>query len=275
MELQRTLRRGALAVTAALVAGACGEATGPAGTTALSLNFRVAGTSAVPAPQFASLAQRVAGPPLEIPGSNGSLRIDEILVIINEVELKPADGSCDSVVTSDPSDDCPEFEAPPRFLDLPLDGQPIDAVTVQVPAGAYKELDFEIEDLEDDETDPLEAAAIDLVRAEVLAAVPDWPDKASALITGAFTPTGGSPVDFRVFIDAEIEIEMELVPQLVVAEDGTSSRSVTVDVSPEIWFKQPSGDVLDLSAYDYDTTQQLLEFEVEFEDGFTEIEIDD
>lgn len=263
-----------LAAAASLVA--CSDSTGPAGSQALSLSFQVSGAAPASTGPAASPA-RAAGPPMIISGTNGSIRLDEILMIINEVELKPADGSCDAVDDSSGpgGDDCPEFEAPPRFLDLPLDGQPIDAVTVQVPAGTYKELDFEIEDLEDDETDPREAAAIATVRAQVLAAVPDWPDEASVLVTGAFTPTGGSATAFRVFLKAEIEIEFELQPRLIVDPDGASSREVTVDVAPDIWFSLANGEVLDLSAHDYDDTHELLEFDVELEDGFTRIEIGD
>jgi hypothetical protein len=206
-------------------------------------------------------------------GTNGTLTLDEIRIIINEVELKRADPSCDSVGVS--GSDCGEFEAGPRFLDLPLDGQPIEAVTALIPPGNYKELDFEIEDLEDDEGDPTEAALIAAVRAEVLAEIPDWPRKASALVTGSFAPAAGGSIDFRVFLEAEIEIEFELIPNLVIDDARTASRDVTVDVSPQIWFTNPDGTVLELQDYDFDVTGQLLEFEVEMEDGFTEIEFDD
>ena len=113
---------------------------------------------------------------MTIDGTNGSLTIDEIRVIINEVELKPEDDNCEDDALDD---SCGEFEAPPRFLDLPLDGEPIAAVTALIPPGTYEELDFEIEDLEDDEVDPAQAAAIDAVRTQILAEIPDWPRKAS------------------------------------------------------------------------------------------------
>jgi hypothetical protein len=94
------------------------------------------------------------------------------------------------------------------------------------------------------------------------------------LVTGSFTPTSGSPEDFRVFIEAEIEVEMDLIPNLVLG-DGTSSRDVTVDIEPAIWFGRPDGSVLDLRQYDYDSTGDLLELDVELEDGFTRVEIDE
>ena len=252
---------------------ACGDSTGVEGPQNVTVNFRVTDGSA-PMATGPAVGPALVGGPLEIAGSNGTVSLDEIHIIINEVELKPADGSCDAVEISSSSDDCPEFEAPPRFLDLPLDGTPVDAVTAAIPTGTYKELDFEIEDLEDDEDEPGMAAQIEMVRSQILTQFSNWPRKASALIVGSFQPVGGTAEAFEVYIDAEIEIEFELVPNLVIADDGAASRSLTVDVRPEIWFLNPDGSVLDLRAWDYDSTQRLLEIEVEMEESFTEIEID-
>jgi len=266
MKIQRVRQSRVWLGIALLGAAACGDSTGVDGPQNVSLNFRVIDGAG----PMAAAPARVA----PIVRDNGTLTLDEIYVIINEVELKPADGSCDLVEISSSSDDCPEFEAPPRFLDLPLDGTPVDAVTALIPTGTYKELDFEIEDLEDDEEEPGMAAAIEDVRDEILLQFPNWPRKASALIVGSFTPAGGVAEDFRVYIDAEIEIEFELVPNLTVAEDGTSDRSLTVDIRPDIWFLNGDGTVRDLRDWDYGATQRLLELEVEMEEGFTDIEID-
>jgi len=274
MKTKATFRRlvgTALALTAA---AACSDTTGVPMPTPVSLRFQVTtpGATAVsPGGILAVGPQRVAGPPMVIDGLNGSLTIDEIRIIINQAELKPADGSCDLAEAS--GEDCPDFEAPPRFLDLPLDGEPIDAFTALIPAGTYKALDFEIEDLEDDETDPTVAAAIDVLRADILSEFPDWPDQASVLVSGSFTPTGSDPVDFRTYLKAEIEVEMALVPNLVIDESGRASRNLTVDVSPHMWFLLDDGSVLPLSDYDYGATQEMLEFDVEMEDGFTQIEV--
>jgi hypothetical protein len=250
----------------------CGDGTGVGGPTNLSVGFQISSG----APAIAGPAA-VAGPPLTLVGTNGTLTIDEIRLIVSEVELKKDDrDACadDDHGNDDVGDSCEKFDAGPRFLDMPLDGQPIAVTTDLVPAGVYDELEFEIEDLEDDEDDAAEAALIAAVRAEVLAAVPDWPEEASALIVGSFTPTGGTSVDFRVFLEAEIEVEMDLVPNLVI-DGGSASRDVTVDIEPQIWFAQPGGALLDLSQYDYDATGQTLEFEVELEHGFTRIEVED
>ena len=114
----------------AAVAGmvACGDSTGVEGPQSVALNFRVAEAPAAP-------GQAPAGPAMvSIDGANGELTLERVLLIVNEVELKLADGSCDALTATDPTDDCPEFEAPPRFLDLPLDGEAIDAVTARLGA---------------------------------------------------------------------------------------------------------------------------------------------
>ncbi len=269
---QRIRIIGAFLGAAGLVASsACSDSVGVGGVgQQVSLNFRVAGNG--PAASSVAGPALVAGPPMMLNGTNGTLTLDEIRIIINEVELHREGPACDSIEAG--GGDCGEFEAPPRFLDLPLDGDPIEAVTALIPGGTYDRLDFEIEDLEDDETDPTEAALIAAVRSEILSEISDWPRKASAMVAGSFAPTAGGSIDFRVFLDAEIEIELDLIPNLVV-DDGGASRDLTVDVAPEIWFSNPDGSVVALHLYDYDLTGELLEFEVEMEDGFTEVEYDD
>jgi hypothetical protein len=275
MTLARTLPVAALAVCSL---AACSDGTGVGSPHNVALNFQVAssGPASAEGPAAVSGVAAVAGPPLVLIGTNGTLTIEEIRLIVAEVELdREDDDGCggDDHGNDDIGDSCEKFSAGPRFLDLPLDGQPIEVMTDIVPAGVYDELEFEIEDLEDDEDDAVEAALIAAIRAEVLAAVPDWPEEASALIRGSFTPTGGAAVDFRVFIEAEIEVEMELIPALVI-EGRAASRDVTVDIHPEFWFAQSSGALLNLSLFDFDDTGLVLELDVEFEDGFTEIEID-
>lgn len=266
---------------------ACGNSTGVGGLgEEVTLSFQVNGGSGPAASTALVGPAAVAGPPMVITGSNGTLTLTELRLVINEVELGLTDDSCGTsgISGDDSADDdsedrsgveCGEFEVGPRFLDLPLDGEPVEAVTATIPAGVYSELEFKIEDLEDDESDATEAAAIASVRAEILAAFPDWPRKASALVVGSFQPTDGDPIDFRVFVEAEVEIEMDLVPNLVVDDAGISSRDLTVDVSPSAWFTNPDGTVVELQLFDYDATGELLEFEVEMENGFTEIEFDD
>ena len=266
----RTARIHLLSATLLAAAAACSDGTGVDGPQSVSLNFQVAPAAALASAPGAG----GSGGPLLVQGTNGTLSIDEVRVVVNQVELEPADGSCDLVDNSS-SDDCPEFEAPPAFVDLPLDGTPVEAVEASIPAGTYKSLDFEIEDLEDDEDDPTEAAAIVAVRTQIHTLFPEWPEEAAAVVSGTFTPTGGAAVAFTVYLKAEIEVELDLVPNLTIADDGTASRSLTVDVRPDLWFRNGDGTVMDLSEWDWDTAQQTLEFELEMEEGFVKVEIED
>lgn len=266
-----------VAATALLIAlGACGDATGVDGPRRVSLNFRVGEMSApsllagTPGPE-ASGPTRVAGPPMRLVGTNGTLQIDEIRVIVAEVELKGDDDVCSDGTLG--TDDCADFEAPPRFLDLPLDGQPVEAFTSLIPAGEYDELEFEIEDLEDDEQDTQFAAEIAALRTVILSEFPDWPRKATALVVGSFESPAGTTA-FRVYMEAEIEIERDLVPPLIVSDDGSAGTDLIVDIRPDIWFGRSDGSVMELHLYDFDATGELLEFEVEMENGIVEVEVD-
>lgn len=224
--------------------------------------------AAAPAPagSFGSVVAQT----VSIQGSNGVLVIEDLRVIVAEFELDRLNtGGC---VEED--DLCEKFEAAPTFVDVPLDGGEAVAVSASVDPDTYDEMEFEIEDLEDDEEDPVKAQQIEELRSAILTEFPDWPRKASMLAVGTFTPTGGDPVPFRVYFAAEVEIELELSPPVTITEDGNGA-TFTVNLSPAAWFTNGDGTVRDLSAFDYDATGQLLEFEFEMEDGFTEVEFDD
>lgn len=279
-ESEMRKERGGLPALLALVVASTMVACGDSGTSVngpqnVALNFQVA-TAAAPqmvgGPSLASGPNRIiGGASLTIEGTNGTLVIEEIRLIIAEVELDGEDDSCDD--DSPAVNDCADFEALPSFLNLPLDGEPIEAFVGLIPPGTYKELEFEVEDLEDDEEDPVLAAAIAALRTQILNEIPDWPRKASAMVAGTFESAATGSVSFRVFLDAEIEIERDLIPPLVVGADGIATRDLTVNVRPDIWFTRLDGSVIELQNYDWDTTGELLEFELEMEDGFTEIEI--
>lgn len=246
-------------LTAALFSGflaACSNTLGPGESGRVGIGFRLASTASV------------NGGELVITGTNGTLRITDISFIVNEFELEAQEDACQS-----PGDDeCEEFEAPPRFVRLQLGNGNVVAVSQEVPAGTYTELEFEVEDVDLDEADD-DASAIAAVAGAVQAAFPNWPDEASLVVVGTFTPTGSTQaVPFTVFFDAEIEIEKDLVPPLVV---DTQNELVTIELDPSLWFRRFDGSVMDLSAFDFVRTGDVLEFEAELESGFQKIEFDD
>lgn len=210
---------------------------------------------------------------LSIAGSNGTLVITDIKLIVNELELRRESvADCDD--DSSGSGDCGSFETKYFVADVPLGTGAVSLGNDRIAAGTYTTLEFEVKDLEvdvGDDDDASDAARIAAVLAEVRATHPDWPAGASMMIAGTFTPTGGAPQAFRVYFDAEVEVERDLIPSLVVDEAFTG---LTIDVRPDLWFRNGDGTVRNLALSDYGTTASLVEFEVEFEDG-CEIELDD
>lgn len=204
---------------------------------------------------------------LIVEGTNGTLRIDDIRFIVEEFELDPADGEDDSA-------ELEEFEAEPFFVDLPLNEETLSLANSQINVGLYEELEFEVENLDfedaEDGEDEEHQALADTIRSHF----PDWPDEASMVITGTFTPDGEEARPFKVFAEAEIEIELEFNPPLEVTADNMQ-QVVSVRINPARWFEQSDGTVFDLSEYDWDNQQELLEFSAEFEDGLEEIEVED
>lgn len=221
---------------------------------------------------------------LTVAGTNGVLTLDRVHLIVDELELEGAEGACE--VPDD--DDCEDFDFGLGFVDLPLDGDPVTVDTGPVPLGTYHELEFEVEDLDldddgedDGEDDGGDDGAGDDEDADVRALAdhirgewPDWPDEASARIAGTFAPEGGDPVEFRAYFEAEVEIEIDLDPPLVIDDEG-ANRTITVGVHPDRWFERADGTVWDLSEHDFDETGEVLELEAEMEDGAWEVELDD
>ncbi len=263
------VRHTTMAGLVAVALTGCDSTTGPGEDGArVSVSFRSGGAAgaSVAASGLGRVASSVGARALTLTGSNGTLTLDEVWLIVAEFELERAnDDDCDDAVDDD---SCEEFNAPPQFIQLPLDGGSAPAVSQEVPPDLYDELEFEVEDIElDDDED---AGVVQALFNEIRALIPDWPEEASMLVTGSFTPTGGGAArSFRVFFEAEIEIEIEFEPALDL-RDGQDA-SVTVVVDPALWFARPDGTVLDLSQLQ----GQLVEFEAEFENGFTEIEFDD
>jgi hypothetical protein len=237
-----------------------GGLTDPSGAS-VSVLFRAA-----PASPTAGLQATDAGT-LSIPGSNGTLEITSIEAIVSELELE-----CDD----DGRGGCAEFERGPVFVAVPLGATDVEIADATVPAGRYDEFEFEIEDLDwDDDDSAAKRATMDAVLAQIRTTYPDFPSDASMIVEGSFTPTGGDPVAFRTYLEAEIEIELPLDPPLEV-DEGTGPVIVPVTIDPSVWFALPDGSVFDLSAFDYARTGDVPEIEVEIEGAFDiEIELDD
>ena len=264
----------AVVMSAALAAAGCDDGMGPGTGAPVAVAFTAASqTGSASMRSGDGWSALLAAESLTLQGSNGTLVIEELHVIVEEFELdRLDDDACDGIDDDGDSDgvgddDCEEFETGPIFVNVPLDGGEVVAVNAQVTPDTYDELDFEIEDLDDDT-----GAHVQLL-SEIRATFPDWPRDASMLAVGTFTPTGGEAIPFRVYFEAEVEIEMDLVPPVTVTEADGGTFTVTLD--PAFWFGRPDGTVWNLAQLDYDATGSVVEFEVEIENGFVEVEFDD
>lgn len=267
------LDRRILAIAAALLAsGACSDLGPDDERGEVAIAFRASATG-----QAAAASSSGQDGSLRIEGVNGTLRLDRVLLLVGEFELEGADEACPEggAEGEEPDDfeDCEDFEAAPFLLDLPLDGAAVTVITEGVAAGTYSELEFEIEDLDIDE-DADDEDGINALFTSVRATFPDWPEDASLLVEGAFTSNDGETRTFRVFAEAEVEVEVSFDEPLVVTEDSQAELTVVLD--PGRWFLGATGAVMDLSLFDFTgEDDDLLELEVEIEDGFVKIEVDD
>ena len=248
---------------------ACGGGTDPG--TSVAIKFGTAGSAASPssAAMFSVGGRQAADVAGHIEGSNGELNLTGIWVIVEEFELEPVEVTdCD--IEPEPAG-CADFKQKYFFINVPLDGTTITVVSAEIPDGSYDELEFEVDDVEVDPDDPEEQAEADLIAALLLTVrgqFPTWPEEASMLVTGTWNPTNGPAVSFETYFDADIEVEMDLVPVLTVA-DGVASRDLTILLRPDLWFLRADGTVWNLK----DLEGQLVDFDLEIEDGF-ELEID-
>lgn len=252
-----------LALLASVTLAACDSSTEP-GTAA---SVRIA------SPAVAGVSTAVASG-LSIAGSNGTLVITDIKMIVDEFELRRAtvDDCDDDSTSSSGSGSCGEFEQKLFIADVPLGNGSLTIANDRVPAGTYTAMEFEVKDLldDDEDNDASDIARINELLTQLRTTYTDWPAGASMMVEGTFTPTGGVAQNFRVYFDAEVEVEHLFDAPLVI--DATST-GVVIELRPDIWFKNSDGTVKNLATWNFATFANLVEFEVEFEGG-VEIEFE-
>ena len=261
-----------LAALPLLLAG-CSDAAGPADGSRVAVRFGRSASSASLSVSTSRSAQVGTGNSgsMVVQGTNGTLTITNVSFIVAELELE-----CVGEDDGPPgSASCAEFKAPPSFVRLPLSTGVVDVANAGVPTGSYDELEFEVENLESDsDDDASERAQIAALRSVIRAAHPDFPDRASMVVEGTFTPSGTTqPISFRTYFNAEIEVEMDMTPPLNISKTG-ADRALAVDVQPALWFRRADGTVMDLSRLDYTRTRELVSFALEMQRGFRKVEYD-
>jgi hypothetical protein len=213
--------RTSAAVALAASLAACGDVGGPS--TTGQVNFNLATRPAL----AASTAAVVSGPETFTDGNN-TLVIDRVQLVLREIELKrvEATAGCDAAAAGE-HDACEKLQLGPVLLDLPLGGTGGAARTfsVGVPAGSYRELEFEIHKPSHDDD------------AAFVQANPDF-DGVSARVAGTWN---GEPFVFTTDLTAEEEIELS--PPLVTSDSAATDLTVLVDL--DRWFRDGAGALVD------------------------------
>ena len=263
--------------TLLVLATACDGMTSPGTDGSVAIRFGAGSPSAVKADV---LAPGISADELTVTGTNGTLVIQDVRFIVEELELRSSSGvnGCDDDDEDDDhsgsgglnvsadrgrdhdeddgdddgEDEC-EVEGGPFIVDLPLDGDATIA-TENIPAGTYDSFRFKIDDLEegdDDEDD--DRARTPALLAEMRAVYPNFPSRASLVVQGT---QNGQP--FTVYFRSKLRISQAIVPPLTIPGDD----ALTVKIDPAMWFKN-GNQVLDLLALN----GRLVDLEDRFESG--------
>jgi hypothetical protein len=169
------MKRWITATIAIALLTACDAATGPGEKGTVAVRFGTTTNSALASNILSADDRHPAFDQLTITGTNGTIVIDDIRFIVEEMELRSSesnsacenedenDGLDDDVRASRSSDqsrdgdedeneaEC-EFEGGPFIVNLPLNGN-TTITTTGVPAGKYDSFKFKIDDLEGDDDD--------------------------------------------------------------------------------------------------------------------------
>ncbi len=214
-----------LGLTAA--AAAC-SSTGTSNAGNVGLNFATNTPTAASVVGAGATANAVAGSETYTDGTN-TLVLNSVSVVLRKIELKLANApaTCpDDENRTDggavSGDDCEEIKVAPQVFSLPLGGStPERVLSVQVPAGTYREVEFKVHKPGDKAVDQA-----------FLAQNPEFNGQ-SVKITGTWN---GTP--FTLYLDPEAEYESNLVPPLTVADGVPVDFTINVDLST--WFKNGS-----------------------------------
>jgi hypothetical protein len=220
----------ARSAVALLVLAACGDAADPTGDAggAATLSVSVAAASA---------DTNRAGNIVVVGTANDTLVLTRVQLVLDEVKLKRAGvSSCpDSMVVSSDSrrssDDrgCSRLDLGPTLVDLPLGGAAKSALAVTVPAGVYREFEFELDDVRT-------GANASQADRDFLTAHPEFRD-VTVRVTGTLRGTA-----FTFLSRASAEIEFEFEPALTVQSGVNDNVSVEMDIAA--WFKDARGALL-------------------------------
>lgn len=154
-------------------------------------------------------------------GAN-TLVISKAQLVLRELELKVSGST--SCATGTASDSCEEIELGPMLIDLPVTDVVASPISAQVPAGEYREIEF---DIRRPGTDPADQAFV--------AANPNF-NNVSIRLEGTYN---GTPFVFTSELDQEVQIDFN--PPVVITE---GNNNVTIAVDLRSWFRNADGSLI-------------------------------
>jgi hypothetical protein len=186
--------------------GACTETGIPTRASSVQVSFATRATGA-PAMQRVGLQDDT----LVI--GDDTLVLTSVAVVLREIELRLA--TTPDCPGTDDDEGCEKFEVGPVLVSLPLAPGAEQAFEADVPAGTYAQVEFEIHKPDDGDPD-------DQV---FLQQHPEF-NGVSIRVEGVF-----NGVPFVHTTELDVEQELQLIPNLVVAEGDSTNLTIFVDVS--------------------------------------------
>jgi hypothetical protein len=153
------------------------------------------------------------------------LILDQVQLVLREIELKRA-----SAEDCQEEDDCEKFEIGPVLIELPLNGDTVRMVEIDIDPDTYNEIEF---DLHRPSGDGSEDQAFLLDHPEF--------EDTSVKVEGSFNGEA-----FVYESDLSVEQEIDLTPPLIIYPDEMFSN-VTLRVLLNDWFLDSSGALIDPS----------------------------
>ena len=169
---------------------------------------------------FATQASASAAAALDVTVGDGAntIVITKAQIVVRKLELKSSDiTACADESDDNPSsDDCEEVKAGPMLVDLPLTPGATSELTASIPAGTYRELEFQVHK---PTSTPADQAFV--------AANPNFAN-ASIRVEGTYN---GTPFVYTSTMTDEFELEFD--PPIVLDADN---KNVTIKVDLATWF---------------------------------------
>lgn len=211
------LRYRALGLLPVLAAGIVGCEATNTGRKGVSISF----STKSPAAAVVS-GEEGTGYNITMTNGGNTLVITRAQLVLRELELKAS--SSTSCATGTASDACEEIELGPMLVDLPVTDVVLSPITAQVPAGEYREIEF---DIRRPGTDPADQAFV--------AANPNF-NNVSIRVEGTYN---GTPFVFTSQLDQEVQIDFN--PPVVITE---GNNNATIAVNIRSWFTNANGSLI-------------------------------